>query len=127
MINGFLNLESILDGEKTFNSLKEMFAHPSNELYLCSALHELSKFNSDIKVLNMNNFKSILEAETKSAENQQFCVYFKEFKSIIDNFISKIDQMAGKAIINIDNIADANKDLIENDLVLSNFSSLICH
>lgn len=123
MINGFLNLESILDGEKTFNSLKEMFAHPSNELYLCSALHELSKFNSDIKVLNMNNFKSILEAETKSAENQQFCVYFKEFKSIIDNFISKIDQMAGKAIINIDNIADANKDLIENDLVLSNFSS----
>ena len=60
MINGFFYLESILDGEKTFNSLKEMFAHPSNELYLCSALHELSKFNSDIKVLNMNNFKSIL-------------------------------------------------------------------
>lgn len=122
MVNGFLNLESILDGEKTFNSLKEMFAHPSNELYLCSALHELSKMNSSIKDLNARNFKSILEAETKTAENQQFCTYFKEFKAIIDRFIGKIDEMAGKAIINIDNIADANKELIENDLMLSNFS-----
>lgn len=122
-MNDFLNLESILNGEKIYHTLKEMFSHPSNELYLCSALHELSNMNNSINELRVKTFKSILEADTKMEENNHFCIYFKEFKNIVDNFISKIDELAGKAIINIDNIVDANKDLIEDLLLVGDFST----
>lgn len=121
MSNTFLHLESILESESVFQNMKQLFAQPVNELYLCSAIKELDKINEEFRELNKNSFKSILEAETKTEENTQFCEYFKQFKAIIDKFCNKINELASKSVINIENIVYTYKDLIEDDNLANSF------
>lgn len=122
MGNSFLRLESILEGETVFQNMKNMFAQPVSELYLCSAINELNQINEEFRTLNKKSFKAIIEAESKSEENNQFCEYFKEFKMIIDKFCNKINELASKSVINIENIVDTYKDLIEDDNLANSFS-----
>lgn len=122
MGNTFLHLESILESESVFQNMKQLFAQPVNELYLCSSINELHKINEEFRELNKRSFKSILEAETKTEENVQFCEYFKEFKLIIDKFCNKINELASKSVINIENIVDTYKDLIEDDNLTNSFT-----
>ena len=121
MGNSFLHLESILESESVFQSMKQMFAQPVNELYLCSAINEMTKINEEFRKLNKSSFKSIIEAETKTAENEQFCEYFRKFKLIIDKFCNKINELASRSIINIENVVDTYKDLIEDDNIINSF------
>ena len=121
-MNNMLNLTSVLEGVKTFDKLKNMFISPCNETYLFSMLSELSNMDEMIRDLDKRTFQSLLEAESKTKENSQFCVYFKEFKSIIDNFINKVNEMASRCIINIENIIDVNKDLIEDMNIVNSFT-----
>ena len=119
-MNTMLNLTSMLEGVETFDKLKSMFITPCNETYLFSILSELTSMDEEVRSLDRKTFKSLLEAESKTKENDQFCIYFKEFKSIIDRFINKVNEMSSRCIINIENIIDINKDLIDDyDLVNS--------
>lgn len=121
MGNKFLCLESIMEGKNIFQNMKSLFSQPVNELYLCSAISDLNHLNEEFRDLNERSFKSILEAETKTEENNQFCIYFKEFKSIIDKFCNKINELASKSILNIENIVDTYKDDIEDDNIVNSF------
>ena len=79
-MNTMLNLTSMLEGVETFDKLKSMFITPCNETYLFSILSELTNMDEEVRSLDRKTFKSLLEAESKTKENDQFCIYFKEFK-----------------------------------------------
>lgn len=121
MGNSFLNLGAILESEQTFQSMKNVFAKPVNDTFLSTAIQEMSSLNEELKNLDLKAFKLIKEAETKSEENNQFCVYYKEYKAVIQKFIDKIKELSSRCCIKIDNIVDANIDIIEDDNYDINF------
>ena len=58
-------------------------------------------------------YSTILEAESKAAENAKFADYFKEYKRIVEQYIFKARELASKFSINIETFADANKDILD--------------
>lgn len=115
MSNSFLNLGAILESEQAFQSMKNVFAKPVNDTFLSTAIQEMASLNEEVKQLDLKTFKLIKEAETKTEENAQFCVYYTEFKAVIQKFIDKVKELASRCCIKIDNIVDANIDIIEDD------------
>lgn len=115
MSNSFLNLGAILESEQAFQSMKNVFAKPVNDTFLSTAIQEMASLNEEVKQLDLKAFKLIKEAETKTEENAQFCVYYTEFKAVIQKFIDKVKELASRCCIKIDNIVDANIDIIEDD------------
>lgn len=115
MSNSFLNLGAILESEQVFQSMKNVFAKPVNDTFLSTAIQEMAFLNEEVKQLDLKAFKLIKEAETKTEENAQFCVYYTEFKAVIQKFIDKVKELASRCCIKIDNIVDANIDIIEDD------------
>lgn len=115
MGNSFLNLGAILESEQAFQSMKNVFAKSVNDTFLSTAIQEMSSLNEELKDIDLKAFKLIKEAETKSEENNQFCAYYKEYKAVIQKFTDKIKELASRCCIKIDNIVDANIDIIEDD------------
>lgn len=115
MGNSFLNLGAILESEQAFQSMKNVFAKSVNDTFLSTAIREMTSLNEELKALDIKAFKLIKEAETKSEENNQFCAYYKEYRAVIQKFTDKIKELASRCCIKIDNIADANIDIIEDD------------
>lgn len=115
MSNSFLNLGAIIESEQAFQSMKNVFAKPVNDTFLSTAIQEMASLNEEVKQLDLKAFKLIKEAETKTEENAQFCAYYTEFKAVIQKFIDKVKELASRCCIKIDNIVDANIDIIEDD------------
>jgi len=115
MGNSFLNLGAILESEQAFQSMKNVFAKSVNDAFLSTAIQEITSLNEELKALDIKAFKLIKEAETKSEENNQFCAYYKEYRAVIQKFTDKIKELASRCCIKIDNIVDANIDIIEDD------------
>mgnify|MGYP000619955010 FL=1 len=54
-----------------------------------------------------------MEADSKPEENKKFAEFFKEYKKAITNYILKAQELASQFTINVENFADANKDILD--------------
>lgn len=86
----------------------------SEQTFLSSGLNTLKESNSDIMDITRCLYYSILEAESKQDENEKFAEFFKEYKNAINKYILKAQELASQFTINIENFADANKDILDS-------------
>lgn len=94
----------------------------ADEVFLHTTLNTLSKLNESVNGSIKKLYTSVLEADSKAEENKYFCETFKEFKEVVCNFISDMNVMLGRFSIELDNIVDANKDLLEDDNYITNYN-----
>lgn len=110
-MNGLFSLKSILNENAAF---KSMIQTPTNEVYLNSALPILETFNHGINESTLSLYQSIAEATSRAEENDKFAEYFKDYKSLVNNYIREMNELISKAAINIGTYIDANKSTIDN-------------
>ena len=110
-MNGLFSLKSILNENTAF---KSMIQTPTNEVYLNSALPILETFNHGINKSTLSLYQSIAEATSRAEENDKFAEYFKDYKSLVNNYIREMNELISKAAINIGTYIDANKSTIDN-------------
>lgn len=110
-MNGLFSLKSILNENAAF---KSMIQTPTNEVYLNSALPILETFNRGINESTLSLYQSIAEATSRAEENDKFAKYFKDYKSLVNNYIREMNELISKAAINIGTYIDANKSTIDN-------------
>lgn len=85
----------------------------NKQTFLSSGLNVLREADSDILDITRCLYTSVLEADSKPEENKKFAEFFKEYKKAITNYILKAQELASQFTINIENFADANKDILD--------------
>ena len=100
------------------SSIREIPAIAS-ENYMLSAIEDLEKANHAINERTKDLYDCISEAESKDEENEIFASYFEDISSRVGKIIKSINETTARFIINIDNIADANRDILENSSILT--------
>lgn len=91
----------------------------ASENYMLSAIEDLEKANHAINERTKDLYDCISEAESKDEENEIFASYFEDISSRVGKIIKSINETTARFIINIDNIADANRDILENSSILT--------
>lgn len=85
----------------------------NKQTFLSSGLNVLREADSDILDITRCLYTSVLEADSKPEENKKFAEFFKEYKKAITNYILKAQELASQFTINVENFADANKDILD--------------
>ena len=91
----------------------------SGEVYRLSVLNTLNTLNEAFNKSTAKLYKAINEAETKEEENNIFNEYFAEIERVFGGVIKQLDEMQSRFVINIDNIVDANMDILNSTSLLS--------
>ena len=99
----------------------KVFIKPVNETYLFSAIDALREMNTIINKETEKLYMSIAEADSKEEENKLFADYFYQFKSIFQEFSSKVHQMKSRMIIAVENKVETWEELLKNDEYISRF------
>lgn len=97
----------------TENCSPELVNKFNKQTFLSSGLNILRESDSNIMDITCCLYSSILEANSKQAENEKFAEFFKEYKKAIDKYILKAQELASQFTINVENFADANKDILD--------------
>lgn len=97
----------------TENCSPELVNTFNKQTFLSSGLNVLRESDSDILDITRCLYTSILEADSKQDENKKFAEFFKEYKRAITNYILKAQELASQFTINVENFADANKDILD--------------
>lgn len=97
----------------TENCSPELVNKFNKQTFLSSGLNILRESYSNIMDITCCLYSSILEADSKQAENEKFAEFFKEYKKAIDKYILKAQELASQFTINVENFADANKDILD--------------
>ena len=96
----------------TENCSPELVNTFNKQTFLSSGLNVLREADSDILDITRCLYISVLEADSKPEENKKFAEFFKEYKKAITNYI-KAQELASQFTINVENFADANKDILD--------------
>ena len=115
-MSGLFSLNSILNENNTFKSIIKT---PVNETYLNSALPILEKFNAGIEEHTKIMYEGISEATSRSEENEKFAEYFKNYKSLVNDYIREMNELVSRFAINVGTYIDANKSIIDNSSSMS--------
>lgn len=97
----------------TENCSPELVNTFNKQTFLSSGLNVLREADSDILDITRCLYTSVLEADSKPEENKKFTEFFKEYKKAITNYILKAQELASQFTINVENFADANKDILD--------------
>lgn len=97
----------------TENCSPELVNTFNKQTFLSSGLNVLREADSDILDITHCLYTSVLEADSKPEENKKFAEFFKEYKKAITNYILKAQELASQFTINVENFADANKDILD--------------
>lgn len=97
----------------TENCSPELVNTFNKQTFLSSGLNVLREADSDILDITRCLYISVLEADSKPEENKKFAEFFKEYKKAITNYILKAQELASQFTINVENFADANKDILD--------------
>lgn len=97
----------------TENCSPELVNTFNKQTFLSSGLNVLREADSDILDITRCLYTSVLEADSKPEENKKFAEFFKEYKKAITNYILKAQELASQFTINVENFADANKDILD--------------
>lgn len=117
------NFENMINENYSFSDC--LHSVQTDEVYLHRTLRSLTKLNESVSSSIKKLGVSVLEAESRKEENQCFCVAFKEFKDTIVNFISDMNVTVGKFAVELENIVNANKDLLDSDDYINNYDGCI--
>lgn len=99
----------------------------SNETHIFSAMRDLKGFNSAFMENTTNLYKAISEAEDTKSENNVFCQYFEEIDSEISKIIKNINDSISRFTINVENIVDTNKDILDNTSIITSCKPFTYH
>ena len=97
----------------TENCSPELINTFNKQTFLSYGLNVLKESDSDMLDITRCLYTSILEADSKPEENKKFAEFFKEYKKVITNYILKAQELASQFTINVENFADANKDILD--------------
>lgn len=89
--------------------------------YLYNAISLMESVNKEYAETTKELYKMVAEASSKQEENEIFAKYFTKINDIIDKAIIGINEMISSFAIKIDNLADANADLLNGSV---DFSSI---
>lgn len=89
------------------------------EHYMESAISNLVDFNNSIHESTKILLSTLNEADSKEKENTIFSEYFEDIISKINDIIKNINESTSRFIINIDNIVDANRGILDNSAILT--------
>lgn len=87
----------------------------SNVTYLSECLNILRSNDERVFEETSKLYSSVLEADSRKAENAQFADFFKEYQSIINDYILKIQALSSEFSINVETFADANADILTDN------------
>lgn len=99
----------------------------TNESYIFSAMRDLRDFNSAFMENTTNLYKAISEAEDTKSENNVFCQYFEEVDTEISKIIKNINDSISRFTINVENIVDANRDILDNTSIITSCKPFTYH
>lgn len=100
--------------------IDELVVKPySKETFMFQAIDSLRKFNESNILYNKEFYKSLNEATSKEEENKVFGDFYNKYNSILDKYINEVCTMIDRFSINLDNLADANNKLANDQEVLS--------
>ena len=116
------NLMSIVEGAHA--TKEDLFADSAflesvRENYTHTVLQELTSLNQGVINGTEVLYKSLLEAADKKEENRIFEIYFSEFENSMNKTIMNVNEMVSRFLIKINNVADANIDLLEDSSFIS--------
>lgn len=86
-----------------------------NVTYLSECLNILRSNDERVFEETSKLYSSVMEADSRRAENAKFADFFKEYQSIINDYILKIQALASEFSINVETFADANKDILDDN------------
>ena len=95
--------------------------------YLSESLNILRSTDEQVFEETSKLYSSVLEADSRKAENVKFAEFFKEYQNIINNYIIKIQGLASEFAINVETFADANKDILDDNSGAANIVSTITY
>ena len=99
----------------------------ANESYIFSAMRDLRDFNSAFMENTTNLYKAISEAEDTKSENNVFCQYFEEVDAELSKIIKNINDSISRFTINVENIVDANRDILDNTNIITSCKPFTYH
>ena len=99
----------------------------TNESYIFSAMRDLRDFNSAFMENTTNLYKAISEAEDTKSENNVFCQYFEEVDTELSKIIKNINDSISRFTINVENIVDANRDILDNTSIITSCKPFTYH
>ena len=99
----------------------------TNESYIFSAMRDLRDFNSAFMENTTNLYKAISEAEDTKSENNVFCQYFEEVDAELSKIIKNINDSISRFTINVENIVDANRDILDNTSIITSCKPFTYH
>lgn len=112
--------------DKVFNetsSIIDRFNSSNKETYMYTSIDILKEFNSAVKSkAGKELYKSISEATSKEEQNDDFCRYFYSYRDALSKANRRFSELVGRFAIDIENLIDANKDVMYtnvNSYVLS--------
>ena len=87
----------------------------TNVTYLSECLNILRSNDERVFEETSKLYSSVMEADSRRAENAKFADFFKDYQSIINDYILKIQALASEFSINVETFADANKDILDDN------------
>lgn len=99
----------------------------TNESYIFSAMRDLRDFNSAFMENTTNLYKAISEAKDTKSENNVFCQYFEEVDAELSKIIKNINDSISRFTINVENIVDANRDILDNTNIITSCKPFTYH
>ena len=95
--------------------------------YLSESLNILRSTDEQVFEETSKLYSSVLEADSRKAENIKFAEFFKEYQSIINDYIIKIQGLASEFSINVETFVDANKDILDDNSGAANIVSTVTY
>ena len=115
-MSNIFNLSNIFAESAVHDMVRDRF---SDESYVYTAMDDLRNFNRTFMESTTGLYQSISEAESSSEENKVFCQYFNDVDTQINDIINKINETVSRFSINVENIVNANQDIIDNTDVIT--------
>lgn len=109
MSNSKLFNFSTLLTENTFDLVKKV----KEKNCLSEALQIISSLDEQVQSSTNNLYSTLLEAESKKAENACFGRFYAEYKAELLKYKNKMNELAAQFCINLENYVDANKDILD--------------
>lgn len=125
-MSNIFNLSNIFAESSSSSSILST-GNFSNETHIFSAMRDLKGFNSAFMENTTNLYKAISEAEDTKSENNVFCQYFEEIDSEISKIIKNINDSISRFTINVENIVDTNKDILDNTSIITSCKPFTYH
>lgn len=108
-MSNLFNLSTLL--ENTYSP--ELINKITNQDYISEGIDILRSMENQVLEDTHKLYSSVLEADSREAENGKFAEYFKQYQNTVNSYILKLQELVSSFSINIETFVDANKDILD--------------